>query len=489
MKKILLLPFLLISITLNAQKLADVEYTVTYHPNMKEFGIPVHLSLETVGDSTILFYDNELWGVDSLFNNLIVSELENPDLRFKLKPQSEQIIIYHKANEKIRFAYRIKQSFKEPLYDVFIRPVVNNDYFHIISSLLFIIPESYLEFDNPEINVSIHWVNFPDDYVIQTNLGPFTKEMSYSFTLWDKFFDAVFVGGDYRTHKVDVHGKPVFITVRGDWYAGFSDGFFIEKVRNAVSSQREYWNDHEQDYFNVIITPTVSQSDSSYKRTNNVGTALYNGFMIQKTNNPFNNPDNFSYLLHHEMMHHWVGSKIQVRHNQLNKWFKEGFTHYLAFKNRLHTGEISSEEWTKLINKDVLSFHWNNPKRNIPNYVIETDFWKDYNVEKVPYNRGAIFAFWLDNQIILKSDGEKSLDDLMRDLLALSLTEQRKIGDDDILDLAKKYLNTDIDGFFQKHVIVGEDFDLMKEKWIKGISFIEEDGIPVLLTNEDFEGF
>ncbi len=116
-------------------------------------------------------------------------------------------------------------------------------------------------------------------------------------------------------------------------------------------------------------------------------------------------------------MHEWIGNAIQNKHEELNYWFSEGFTDYYTYKNRLRIKDISMDEWKKLFNAEVIKSHWKNPERNIPNYRIKDDFWKSRNVEKVPYRRGAIFAFWLDNQIMLKTQYKRSLDDLMREVL------------------------------------------------------------------------
>jgi len=78
---------------------------------------------------------------------------------------------------------------------------------------------------------------------------------------------------------------------------------------------------------------------------------------------------------------------------------------------------------------------------------------------------------------------------LLRELFETTKKENKKIGDDFIMDLARKQLKTKIDGFFQKHVIISEDFNLYDEEWLPGINFVEKEGIPVLVTTEQFEGF
>ncbi len=118
--------------------------------------------------------------------------------------------------------------------------------------------------------------------------------------------------------------------------------------------------------------------------------------MIQGTNNPFNDKNSYLYLLHHELMHEWIGNKIQNKNEELNYWFSEGFTDYYTYKNRLRIKDISTDEWLRLFNSEVIRNHWKNPQRDIPNYKIKDDFWKSRDVEKVPYRRGPfLLSGWI----------------------------------------------------------------------------------------------
>ena len=216
-----------------------------------------------------------------------------------------------------------------------------------------------------------------------------------------------------------------------------------------------------------------------------MGTAVTNAFFIQATNNPYNDLETFQYVLHHELMHYWIGGKIVNRHEELNYWFSEGFTDYYTYKNRLRIKDLSLEEWLKKFNADVIRAHWINPKRNIPNFQIKDDFWNSRDIEKVPYRRGAIFAFWLDNQILIKSNYTRSLDHLMKDLLGECAKENKLFDDELFLRFTHKYLDEDISYFFQKHIIAGKDIDLPNGKWVEGFSFALQDSIPILSSERN----
>jgi predicted metalloprotease with PDZ domain len=265
----------------------------------------------------------------------------------------------------------------------------------------------------------------------------------------------------------------------------YTDEHLFETLKKTISTQREFWQDNNFDYYTVIITPTITQTDSLYKGQSIRGSSVANGFLIQSTNTPFNSFLDISYIFNHEMMHDWIGGKISMKNGDLNKWFSEGFTDYYTYKNRLRNNDISLKEWLDYFNRDVLKAHWENPERNKPNYIIQDEYWTNRNIEKIPYLRGAIFAFWLDNQILKENNYTKSLDDLMRDVLKTCTTENRKFSDELFLEIVQNYLNKDVTYFFQKHIINGVDFEIENEDLIDEFKIEYIDKGPKIIVEKE----
>ncbi|MCS3531716.1 M1 family aminopeptidase [Chryseobacterium sp. JUb7] len=467
-----------------------INYKVFYDKNLEENGLKIQVEY-TVPDSakTAYFhYSNSNWGEENLFKSLIIKQEDNPQNTFETHPEKDEIKIRPQKGGKISFIYHIKQDFSEPSHHVFNRPRVKNNFFHVLGKNLFIVPKSFTEMpENETIDISIEWVNFPEKFKVHNTFGTQIKKQRIKTSLWQGFYHSLFVGGDYRIYGFRFHEKQIYFAIRDQWHNGFTDDFLFSNLKKAIQSQRDFWKDYSQDYFTVIMTPTVSQDDELFKGYSTKGSAIQNAFMIHGTNNLFNNKNSYLYLLHHELMHDWIGNKIQNKNEELNYWFSEGFTDYYTYKNRLRIKDISFDEWVSLFNTEILAGHWKNPSRNIPNYKIKDDFWKNRNIEKIPYRLGAIFAFWLDNQIMIKSNYTKSLDNLMRELLVYCTKNKIKFSDEIFLDLVAKYLNQDISYFFQKHIISGEDIELVSEKWIDCFMFKIIDNIPQLELKENSE--
>lgn len=461
----------------------DISYKVFYQDSLGHNGLKVQVQYynQESADSTVLVYANNFWGEDSLQQCITVLSEDNPGITIKQEADKGLIRLYHPGSKNITFTYRLKQDYQEPNYYITGRPRIHNEYFHILGQSLFAVPFSLTgpPFDK-EVEIKIDWLDFPKNFVLHNTFASQQRSQTIRTTLWDGFYNSLFVGGDYRIRQFAYHGKPVFFAIRGKWLGGYTDDFLFSNFEKAIKSQRDFWKDYNQEYFTLVLTPTVTSPDSATKMSVSIGTAVHGGFMIQSSNNHYNDKDAYVYTLHHELMHEWIGHKIQNKYKELNYWFSEGFTDYYTYKNRLRIKDISMAEWLERFNKEVIAAHWKNPEKHIPNYKIKDGFWASRDVEKVPYRRGALFAFWLDNQVLLKSNYTRSLDDMMLDLLQRCTKNGTQLSDELVIDIANDYLEQDIAYFFQKHIINGEEIDLAREQWIEGFVFKIKEGIPQL---------
>lgn len=469
---------------LNAFAQTRVNYEIVYSKNMIKDGLTVKVStkLDQPADSTYFHFSDEHWGDENLMHCL--TGFSGKKYRFKVVADSSRIVVYHPKTDFVSFSYRIKQDYEEGDEKVFFRPRVQQRYFHIPAESMFAVPESIVasgEYD-PMIHVELKWTGFPEDYVIHNMFGSQQRTQVIDAHVWSEFYNTLFVGGDYRIHSFEHHGKNIYLAIRDDWYV-YTDEALLNTFRKTLVTQREFWNDDNFDYYTVIITPTFTDRDSSSHGQGMNGTRMHHGFMIQSSNNLDNNEDIMRYIFNHEMMHDWIGGKIAMQNEELNYWFSEGFTDYYAFKNRLRNGDVSMKEWTEMFNTDMIKAHYQNPQRNIQNYVIKDDFWKSRDIEKVPYRRGAIFALWVDLEIQERSNGAASLDDVMRELLHICDSSGTRFSDELFLRTIKPYLdNEDISYLFQKHVISGVDFDMKQFPLPEGMVWTEtHDGIPQMV--------
>ena len=68
---------------------------------------------------------------------------------------------------------------------------------------------------------------------------------------------------------------------------------------------------------------------------------------------------------------------------------------------------MNAAEFDSAFNQLFRSFY-NSPIRNTPNNKIFENFWLLGDYAKLPYWRGCVFAFYLDNQLSIATRNNKS---------------------------------------------------------------------------------
>lgn len=72
----------------------------------------------------------------------------------------------------------------------------------------------------------------------------------------------------------------------------------------------------------------------------------------------------------------------------------------------------------------------------------------------------------------------------MRDILDACSQQQRKFTDELFLEIAQRYLDRDLNYFFQKHVINGVDFEFKDGDFVEGLGVVIDQGIPQLTAKQ-----
>jgi predicted metalloprotease with PDZ domain len=322
------------------------------------------------------------------------------------------------------------------------RPLVHANWFHFIGHGLLVTPK----WDDAEArSLQLRWEGLAPEVHIAHSFGVDLREQTLRTTL-AKLRHAVFVGGDFRVLVADVRGKPVNVAMRGDWK--FSDAEFLDLVRTIVSTERDFFNDHDFDRFLITLIPTGSGC-CSYG-----GTGLTDSFATFINSN-LGIEGRMKHLLSHELFHTWNGRRIQRQQpEELVYWFSEGFTDYFSDALLLRSGLISYEEAVANYNK-VLRLYYLSPVRNVPNERIRQDFWNNRDVERLPYQRGNILAHeW--NFKIRAAHPDRSLDDLMRALLKDAMSEGAVVSPEKIDALMSQYLPSGVAEDLERYIDRGE---------------------------------
>jgi predicted metalloprotease with PDZ domain len=390
-----------------------------------------------------------------------------PGITVSKEPASDRLVVRHTPNARVTVTYEVRdlqEEAKQGFYQYCCyKPIIHSDYFQVQSGHLLAAPSHYWDSPNDVLPVKLTWEKFPANWTIHNSFGPDTQQ---NVALTNKQFgSAVFVGGDFRRFKFDVKGQPIYFLTRGKW-DHFKDDSLTSLLRRTIEGHRAFWQDFSDSIYTVTFLPIndAPYSDRNYSVSLG-GSGLTNSFMSFATDNPGVQYNSIRYIYVHELMHRWIGDKIENANEEKQYWFSEGFTEYFTLKNSLRYGFIDAEEFIRELNDNFAIQHYSSPKRTMPNdSMTYENFWNGgKNWEKLPYRRGCLYAFYLDNLIREKSGGSKNLDVFMRELLRLvSAKPTQKLDHPFFLKTLSTFLGKSCKKDFKRFIEKGELIDFQK---------------------------
>ena len=146
-------------------------------------------------------------------------------------------------------------------------------------------------------------------------------------------------------------------------------------------------------------------------------------------------------LLAHEMLHAWVNSldgMMDAPGGLYSSWFGEGLAVHYQRLLPWRAGLIDDEAFLADLNSTA-GRYYTNALIDTPNDEIPDGFWRDTRIRVLPYDRGSLYFAKVDADIRAKSGGERSLDDLVRAMLA-----ERRAGNAMNLALWKRLLRNEL---------------------------------------------
>jgi len=435
-----------------------ISYTIS--PKTSETATALKIRMQCAAEDdgqTVLLFQNTAWGQDSLHKVVVSMELLNAK-GTAVKQGDSAIVITHPKNLKtLDFEYIFQQDSDTPLttHKAY-RPVIQPEFFHLFSHKMFMLPREVLEQSEDNFDVSLTWTDFPESYVFQNSFGSELSVQMIKNTSEEDFHTAVFVGGDFRIQTLQIQDNQVALAIRGEWET-FEDEELLSILENTVQTQRDFYNDHSQEYFSVTMIPTFLENGSSFQ-----GSGLTNSFALSASNNDNLEIEGLVYLLNHELQHNWIGHVIRNDNEEEQYWFSEGFTDYYTIKNiaKKNIHGLDGAYYISEFNSFVRALY-TSPVKNFPNADINYEtFWSNPDLGKLPYRRGAVYAFYLDEKIKSDSEGTLSLDDVMLQLLDDAENDGKKITHEHFIKTVNEFTLEDISTEFEAFIENGELIDL-----------------------------
>ncbi|WP_213982233.1 peptidase M61 [Sphingomonas sp. dw_22] len=221
----------------------------------------------------------------------------------------------------------------------------------------------------------------------------------------------------------DRFGSVYYMAGRPGVYRSGEDGFFAAwqgtppfamdpLMRWAADLHRFYGR------FFGYTPPSFGVFGRTNARNPGSGIGLTDSFAF--TFNHTSNPSDLRSLLAHEMLHSWVRSldeSMDAAGGLDRSWFGEGLAVHYQRLLPYRAGMISADAFLQDLNSTA-GRYYTNIKIGVPNAEIPAGFWRDTRIRVLPYDRGSLYFASVDAQVRAASGGKRSLDDMVRAMLA-----------------------------------------------------------------------
>ncbi len=217
--------------------------------------------------------------------------------------------------------------------------------------------------------------------------------------------DSLFLGGaGYRIATRTVDGAPFRLA----YPEAMADraGSLLDDAATIVTTERRFWGTPPKPMF-IGLVELSDDGDFS-------GRGLQGGFSLYLGKNADRKA--VRRLIAHENLHGWISRAIggfPATDDDLEAWLNEGFTEAYTARLLLKSGLWTTQDYVDDWNESLARLG-TSPVRAAPNSRILADRFNDFDVSKLPYDRGRILAMIWDRAFREKTGGRIGLGDVLR---------------------------------------------------------------------------
>ncbi len=470
--------------------LLALKYTLTWEQCSHELLVDL-IYIPVQQDSTMFKYgEPDFGGQKNIINGLQKIQVTAP-ASFKLDETTRTITLYHPENKPVHITYAItdtRSPHHGPIEQLF-RPVLTSDAFSIHGANLFLQP-LFNKGLNKHILQSVHWKKWPEHITLFQSFDPQNRGDKLSTATVDKFVNGlrtsvIVAAADLKIQSFQVNGLFIYAIAKKD--SILNTTAFQSYAANYIASARKFWNSYVDRYYFIILLPFLQPVD----KTENIGgMALQNGHLSKHS---LNEKSLSAFIKHfsHEIIHNWIALKVYMDIHE-HSWFNEGFTDYVSWYILVGSEFWQAEDFEKNLNTAILQPYYSNINKNIHNRQIADKFWNTGADNSLPYQRGALFAFYLDNLIRLKNNNKNNIRDLLLSIQQFSKKQNKnyKLTQHDFIRLAANFLTEkQITDDFNNYIINGDPIVFSGDNLSPVFQVYYQNSIPIINAGKELKNF
>ena len=328
----------------------------------------------------------------------------------------------------------------------------------------------------------------PEDYVVATGLkhGGENKYVTKNF---DELADCPIMASSNLV-KLQYEVNNVLFNI---WLSGehkLNHETLVLQFKEFTKEQISIFGDFPVDEYHFLIKILPDRAYHGVEHCNS--TVVVIGPSYSLLDDSFYK-EHFLGVCSHELFHTWNVKSIRPKDYYPYDFSKENFsnlgyvaegvTTYYGDLLLLRSGIISNKEFLEIFSKNVNNYFKNFGRTNLSLSESSFDTWVDGYVRNFPsrkvsiYNEGCLVTFMLDVDIISRTDGKKSFDDVMKVLFLRYGKKGIGFTEEEYKNVVEEVTNHDYTGFFKKYIWGKEDYnvELTKSFELIGVQLKKED--------------
>lgn len=435
------------------QNFNSLNYNLTYHEASQQLEISLMFKTDLT-ERTTIHLPSKYAEMSELYQYLTNVKAINARIEKSTDPST--LILVHKPYANAIIKYRVYQGWKGQITSSgdphFHAPIFQKKYFQFMGSGVFIYPDKAMK-ENSFIQLDWH---VPHGWGI-ANSYEINKLHQKIIANQDDFLNSLYIGGDYHFYKLPVKGGIIISAIKGQW--PFNINYYNKLLSKIYVNERNFWNDPQFSHFLVSLIPFEKDQSNIQCNVSLTGYGLTNAFACTISAHP-ETVKMLPFLFSHEIFHIWnrpdlfdLSNSNEVKYY----WFSEGFTNYFTYLLNLQAKIISLPQYVEEYNKTILNYYFS-PVNTYTIEKVNTDFWKNFDVQQLPYLQGEILAHNWNALIKSSTNNQESISIFIKALIRDAKHNNIKLSLKRITEAGNKYkmvnFSTDINSLYKGQLII-----------------------------------
>ena len=306
------------------------------------------------------------------------------------------------------------------------RPIVQDDAFQLIGDTALLLPTGRPSTEAVAVTLDATRVADAAHFASSYGPGNVVERAVVTRTMLGR---SLFVGGAVSLQVSDTPTGRIGIV-----HDAMDDGLRVQDLHDdvlaIVATERAFF--HDADPWYLVSLRGGARNDPGINIGG--GTGLHHALAVFAWSgldlaHGEQHREQLRWVLAHEYFHNWDGLTLRVatdtatqRDDASAYWFTEGVTEFYTMRLLTRAG-LQAPSLSVAVLDDRLRRYAANPRRDLDLATAGERFWTDADAEQIPYVRGYLAAWQADLALAGASRGGRSLDDVVRELVARAQAE------------------------------------------------------------------